>query len=496
MDSKEDISSQKRKASTPIFSLYGSDDEDANGETGDYILDTEPKRIRSEELDGEMNSVPFYGGSIDSEKSAAESFLLSVCAARKGEREDMQDRHLLIDSLQSQMESLLALHGVKGRFAFYALFDGHAGEHASDYCAKNFVHKFVEVSRECINGSSEIALLEKSIKKIFNETYKAVDDQFLNEARKSKPTLRDGTTSTTILLLNETIISANVGDSKAVICRYKPDEKQSIAIQLTIDHSPMIFAERMRIQKAGGSVKFLILACDGLWKSFTPDSAINFVLDCFKRRTASNSKEDETSLWSYIADEICANAIRRGCRLMTFNSKIPIAEINKENIYRVWPQLLNAIQHANLVAVDLEFSGLGDSSNKKTFHDRYKIAKETVKSRTILSMGIATFQRRLANDPRNVSYKCKATSRENIFKSIFEEILASGVSLAVHNGFNDLLFIYEHFYASLPDSVDEFVANIADWFGIVDGSNFVGVGSPTILDSKYLALKNEEVCTN
>ncbi|KAL7075104.1 hypothetical protein ACQ4LE_005467 [Meloidogyne hapla] len=115
----------------------------------------------------------------------------------------------------------------------------------------------------------------------------------------------------------------------------------------------MIFAERMRIQKAGGSVKdgrvmgilevsrsigdgqmksygviskpdvkkltlglndmFLILACDGLWKSFTPDSAINFVLDCFKRRTASNSKEDETSLWSYIADEICANAIRRGC---------------------------------------------------------------------------------------------------------------------------------------------------------------------------------------
>jgi len=44
--------------------------------------------------------------------------------------------------------------------------------------------------------------------------------------------------------------------------------------------------------------------------------------------------------------------------------------------------------------------------------------------------------------------------------------------------------------------VDEFVANIADWFGIVDGSNFVCIGSPTILDSKYLALKNEKVCTN
>ena len=38
----------------------------------------------------------------------------------------------------------------KGRFAFYALFDGHAGEHAADYCEKNFVLKFVEVSRKCM----------------------------------------------------------------------------------------------------------------------------------------------------------------------------------------------------------------------------------------------------------------------------------------------------------------------------------------------------------
>jgi len=38
----------------------------------------------------------------------------------------------------------------KGRFAFYALFDGHAGAHAADYCEKSFVNKFVEVSRKCL----------------------------------------------------------------------------------------------------------------------------------------------------------------------------------------------------------------------------------------------------------------------------------------------------------------------------------------------------------
>jgi len=40
---------------------------------------------------------------------------------------------------------------------------------------------------------------------------------------------------------------------------------------------------------------------------------------------------------------------------MAFNSKIPIAEINKENINKVWPQLLSAIQQAHIVAIDLVF---------------------------------------------------------------------------------------------------------------------------------------------
>jgi hypothetical protein len=45
----------------------------------------------------------------------------------------------------------------------------------------------------------------------------------------------------------------------------------------------------------------------------------------------------------------------------------------------------------------------------------------------------------------------------------------------------------------LPECVDEFVANVADWFGITDGSNFVSAETPTVFDSKYMALKNEEV---
>lgn len=44
---------------------------------------------------------------------------------------------------------------------------------------------------------------------------------------------------------------------QAVVCRSKSgtEETKDVAMQLTVDHSPLHFEERMRIQKAGGNVK-------------------------------------------------------------------------------------------------------------------------------------------------------------------------------------------------------------------------------------------------
>jgi integrin-linked kinase-associated serine/threonine phosphatase 2C len=92
------------------------------------------------------------------------------------------------------------------------------------------------------------------MKKIFIETYKKIDDTFLIEARREKPPLRDGSTSSTLFILNNTIYSANIGDSQAIVCRKKADNDDLSAIQLTADHSCINFEERSRIQKAGGSV--------------------------------------------------------------------------------------------------------------------------------------------------------------------------------------------------------------------------------------------------
>lgn len=42
---------------------------------------------------------------------------------------------------------------------------------------------------------------------------------------------------------------------KGPFYRYKEAEEKEVAIPLTKDHSPLAYEERMRIQKAGGTVK-------------------------------------------------------------------------------------------------------------------------------------------------------------------------------------------------------------------------------------------------
>lgn len=122
-------------------------------------------------------------------------------------------------------------------------------------------------------------------------------------------------------------------------------------MQLTVDHSPMMVDERTRIQKAGGFVrdgrvqgmievsrsigdgtfknvglscipdikkvtlteddKFVILACDGLWKVFKSDEAIDFVIKKLEKFSTDQLNLKES--WTLIADQLSEEAITRKC---------------------------------------------------------------------------------------------------------------------------------------------------------------------------------------
>lgn len=66
--------------------------------------------------------------------------------------------------------------------------------------------------------------------------------------------------------------------------------------------------------------------------------------------------------------------------------------------------------------------------------------------------------------------------RVDFIRDLFTEIFKLRTSIVFHNAFIDLIFMYQHFYANLPDTLNKFVADLSDLFA------FGG-----IYDTKYIS---------
>lgn len=266
---------------------------------------------------------------------------------RKGEREEMQDAHSMMESLEQELSHLNG--SSVGCLKYYGVFDGHGGCRAAKYAAK---HLHSNIALKFPKG--DLGLIERDIKKCFTEAFKKTDDDFLKQATKVKPSWKDGTTVVVVLLIGSIMYIANLGDSKAVLARYSVESKKIVAISLTKDHTPTQYEERMRIQRAGGHVRdgrvmgvlevsrsigdgqfktcgltcipdvkrcqltdndrFVILACDGLWKVFTPTEAVNFVLD-YVQDESVNTQESKIVLqerYEAACAALANEAVRKG----------------------------------------------------------------------------------------------------------------------------------------------------------------------------------------
>ncbi|GMT14869.1 hypothetical protein PFISCL1PPCAC_6166, partial [Pristionchus fissidentatus] len=269
--------------------------------------------------------------------------LFAVMASRRGERPEMEDAHISIPSFVTHQPRIVS------RSSLYAVLDGHGGARAANYCATHLPTILTKLALQ----HKSLDSLEKGMKKLMTDMYKSADTLFLNDARLNKPAWKDGTTATTLYLLNDVFYVANIGDSKAIVCRKKAEK--DVIIELTEDHNPLKYEERERIEKAGGVVKngridgvievsrsigdgqfktrgvtcvphvkkftltaedkFIIIACDGLWKSFSNEDAVNFVWDSLKK---SEEKEEvmergKRAQWELVASEMAAEAVRRRC---------------------------------------------------------------------------------------------------------------------------------------------------------------------------------------
>nr|CCC90095.1 putative protein phosphatase 2C [Trypanosoma congolense IL3000] len=244
--------------------------------------------------------------------------------SEQGSRKTMEDQHAMV------AESI----------PFFAVYDGHGGTQCAEFLRDN-LHTF-------ILGRPEITTdPEQAIRAGIAEAEKA----FLTKCADEK--IESGSTCAVALIVDDTLITGNVGDSEIVLCR------GGLPVILSTKHSLQDnVAEGERVKACGGRIisnrvghpkfnpqvlslavtraigdagfkldeftdgkpsgviadaetqstkltdddEFLIIGCDGLWDVMSYDAAVQFC-----SRLAAEGEAPQS-----ITDSLCREALRQG----------------------------------------------------------------------------------------------------------------------------------------------------------------------------------------
>ncbi|OEL34657.1 putative protein phosphatase 2C 10 [Dichanthelium oligosanthes] len=228
-------------------------------------------------------------------------------ASSPGKRASMEDfSEARIDDIDGEIVGM------------FGVYDGHGGVRAAEYVKQHLFNNLIRHPKFITDTKAAIA-----------ETYNRTDSEFLEA--DSSHTRDAGSTASTAIIVGDRLLVANVGDSRAVIC------KGGQAIAVSRDHKPDQTDERQRIEDAGGfvmwagtwrvggvlavsrafgdrllkqyvvadpeikeevvdsSLEFLILASDGLWDVVNNEEAVAMVKPIQDPQEAANKLLDEAS---------------------------------------------------------------------------------------------------------------------------------------------------------------------------------------------------------
>jgi serine/threonine protein phosphatase PrpC len=173
--------------------------------------------------------------------SQKEKQKVSIHAAR-GPRATMEDRWYISEDMR-----------------FFAVYDGHGGyrvaEQAQKFLYDEFLQHLSEVSSAGSTSEEEnqphdvlirTANDPESIRKALAKGFEVVSRKVLSTTYLDL----EGSTAVVVYLCDNNIVTANLGDSRAILCR------GSKAVPLTVDHKPDSPREKKRIEDLGGRVKW------------------------------------------------------------------------------------------------------------------------------------------------------------------------------------------------------------------------------------------------
>ncbi|KAI9231688.1 MAG: phosphatase 2C-like domain-containing protein [Podila humilis] len=257
-------------------------------------------------------------------------------------RRTMEDTHAFIYNYE----------GITGH-GFFAIFDGHAGKSAADWCGLHFHEVWLcRILEE--RGSDQ----DVDVQELVNDAFLAVDEQLavaLQQGRASGCTAimayirKEGNAVRTTTFMPRSkkdkhpiLYTGNVGDARAVLCH------KGKAVRLSYDHKGSDTTEAQRILDVGGFVMnnrvngvlavtralgdssmkefvigapyttrtevgpdnpYLILACDGLWDVCSDQEAVDLIKDVVCPSKASQILLDH-ALQKFSTDNISVMVVR------------------------------------------------------------------------------------------------------------------------------------------------------------------------------------------
>ena len=154
----------------------------------------------------------------------------------QGRRPYNEDRsHVLHPLLGSQLSDRST--------SFFAVYDGHGGEEAAEWCSRH-MHDCIAAQSE-YDGENKQTAIEKG--------FQTCDQKLLavsaTAATKPPSGQQSGTTCGCVLIDSSFIYAGNCGDTRSILSR-----SNQPPVALSVDHKPCDPAEQSRIEAAGGTV--------------------------------------------------------------------------------------------------------------------------------------------------------------------------------------------------------------------------------------------------